>query len=313
MSVINNQRLAAKICEMYYLRDMSQKEISSRLKISRPHICRIIAQARENGMVEIHIKNPHREETTLEHQLLTRFFLEDAMVIDAAGADKAERDAQFGREAAAYLDTFLSNGTQLGVMSGKTVSTIARYMKNDGKHLGLVVPLVGGIGTASSDLHANSIAMQIAAKYGGTSLVLNAPLVVSNAETAAILKQEATIAQVLEAGRHCDAAIIGIGNVDEHSTTAQAGGISEEDLHALREAGAVCSVCNSYYDADGKEVDILSNKSIGVELKDLKKGRIIACALGKSKTQAIHAALMTKRISVLITDADTARCLLTME
>jgi len=311
MGVINNERLAAKICEMYYLQDMSQKEIALRLKISRPHICRIIAQARENGIVEIHIKNPHHNETALEHHLTSVFpFLEDAVVIDASDQNKVERDAVFGREAAAYLQAFLTNGSHLGVMSGKTISNIVHYMKNgEGKHLKLVVPLVGGIGNVSPDLHANSIAMRIASIYSATSLVLNAPLVVSNSKTAAILKEEASIAQVLEAGKNCDTAIVGIGNVDQFSTTAQAGGISDEDLAALRSAGAVCSICNSYYDANGHAVSVLSNKSIGIELKDFKKARVIACALGNSKIHAIRAALLTKQISALITDAETARAL----
>ena len=42
MGAIHNDRLMVKVCEMYYLLDMSQKEISVRLGISRPQISRII-------------------------------------------------------------------------------------------------------------------------------------------------------------------------------------------------------------------------------------------------------------------------------
>lgn len=310
MSVIHNQRLIAKICEMYYLLNMSQKEIASRLNISRPHICRILSQARENGMVEIRINNPYYKETVIEQQLIEKYSLEDALVISSEGTNSGEQMTDFFRETAEYLDTCLTNGMNLGVMSGKTVSTIATNMKNGGKRLGMIVPLVGGLGATNPELHASYIAMQIAAIYGGTPLVLNAPLVMSNAKTASIMKREVPIAEVLKLGRNCDAAIIGIGNVDKNSTTAKVGGISDEDIDKLRDAGAVCSVCNSYFDENSHEVDVITEKSIGVGLKEIKRGRIIACAFGEDKTTAIHAALKTRYINTLITNSVTASELL---
>ncbi|MBQ9299545.1 MAG: sugar-binding transcriptional regulator [Clostridia bacterium] len=310
MSAIGNPRLVIKVCEMYYLLDMSQKEIASRLKLSRPHVCRIIAQARSSGIVEISIKNPNKSDTDLEHRLVQTFGLQDAFVVTASDAEKSERDRQFSREAANYLDTFLSNDMQVGVMSGKTIFAIAQQMHSPGTRLGYIVPLVGGIGTGNSNLHANSIAMQIASAYHGTSMVINAPSMVSSAEAASILRQEASVSEVLEKGRHCDVTIVGIGNADANSTTAQAGGITMDDLRALKAAGAVSSVCSSYYDKNGNEVDVLTDRSIGLRLSDLKRSRVIACALGQSKVAAIHATLLTKRLDVLMTDSETARSLL---
>ena len=303
MSAVENRRLLAKVCEMYYLMDMSQKEIAARLNISRPQICRMIAQAREIGIVEIRIHNPQEKDTELERRLISRFPLEDAVVVGL-------EEALFSREAARYLDSLLASGMDLGVMSGKTVSAVSMQMKGGGKHLGTVVPLVGGIGPASPDLHANAIALTIARKTHAVSLAMNAPLAVSSPEAAALFRQEPAIAQVLEKGKHCDICLVGIGNVDGRSTTAQAGGLSPQDLAGLREAGAVCSVCTSWFDENGREVGGLSARSIGLGLMDLKRSRVIAVARGRSKRQAIAAALKTGRISVLMTDAETARSLL---
>ena len=50
MGAIGNGRLIVKVCEMYYLLDLSQKEISARLGISRPQVSRIIAQGRGKGL-----------------------------------------------------------------------------------------------------------------------------------------------------------------------------------------------------------------------------------------------------------------------
>ena len=278
MSAVENRRLLAKVCEMYYLMDMSQKEIAARLNISRPQICRMIAQAREIGIVEIRIHNPQEKDTELERRLISRFPLEDAVVVGLEDAEAESREALFSREAARYLDSLLASGMDLGVMSGKTVSAVSMQMKGGGKRLGTVVPLVGGIGPASPDLHANAIALTIARKTHAVSLAMNAPLAVSSPEAAALFRQEPAIAQ--------------------------------QDLAGLREAGAVCSVCTSWFDENGREVGGLSARSIGLGLMDLKRSRVIAAARGRSKRQAITAALKTGRISVLMTDAETARSLL---
>ena len=307
---INNDRFVAKVCEMYYLMDMSQKEIASRLKISRPHICRILSRAREAGIVEIHIHNTFESDTRLEHQLMQLYGLKDVFVVNASGTDNEEQFQEFTREAASYLDNFLSNGMRVGVMSGKSVSMITRQMKSQGIRLGYIVPLVGGIGMVSPDLHANSIAMHMSEEYGGTPLVINAPLIASNAEAASFFRREATIAAVLEEGRSSDVAIVGIGNIDENSTTAKAGGISAEDLQSLVNAGAVSSVCNSYFDSEGKEVRVLSERTIGLGLNDLKNSRVIACAVGENKVKAIRSALLSGYIDVLITNSKTAEKLI---
>ena len=307
MGITDNRRLTAKVCEMYYLEDMSQKEISSRLRISRPQVCRLIAQARAAGIVEIRVRNPHETDTALERRLTSRYALDDAFVVGIP--EREDRDQVFAREAAAFLDSLLTPGMNIGVMSGKTVCGVAGHLRGPGRPMGEIVPLAGGIGTVSPALHANSIAMMIARNLGGTPLVLNAPLVVSSPEAAAMLRQEPGIAHVLERGRRCDLYLIGIGNVDERSTTARAGGIPSGVLELLQREGAVCSVCSSYFDAEGKEAGTLAERCIGLELKELKKGRVVACALGKSKTGAIRAALKTGKIHLLMTDAETAEAL----
>lgn len=307
LGAIHNDRLMVKVCEMYYLLDMSQKEIAIRLGISRPQISRIIAQARENHYVDIKIHNPYSDETALEQRLMVEYGLKDALVVNTMGATSGERLSQFGREAAVYFDTYLGTGQTVGVMSGNTVAAIVQCLHNSGKRIATAVPLVGGIGNKHADLHANAIAMQLAKEYGGTALVLNAPLIVSGAETVRVLLQEASIRSVLDKGRTCDVSLVGIGNVEASSTTAQASGLTAEDLEVLQKHGAVSSVCNSYFDALGKPIDVMAERSIGQSLTDLRHSKVVACAIGVSKVTAILSALRTGRLDVLMTDLETAQ------
>ncbi len=306
VGVARNERLMIKICEMYYLLNLSQKEISIQLGISRPQISRILAQARENGCVEIRIRNPYSDESALEQRLMSAYALKDALVVRSMGDSREERMNQFSREAAVYFDSYLGVDQTIGIMSGVTVASIVRHMKNNGKRVKEAIPLVGGIGNECAELHANAIALKLAQQYGGVSCVMNAPLLVSSKEAAAMLRQEPSISTVLEKGRHCDICLVGIGNVESSSTTARAGGLTLEDLRHLKESGAVSSVCNSYFDADGQSVRVLESRCIGKSLEELRHGKVIACAIGQSKVNAIRSALKTGRLDVLMTDFDTA-------
>ena len=73
MGTMNNKRLMIKVCELYYIQNKSQKEISAILGISRPQICRLITAAKEGGIVNISISNPYVRETELENRLIGRF------------------------------------------------------------------------------------------------------------------------------------------------------------------------------------------------------------------------------------------------
>ena len=139
--------------------------------------------------------------------------------------------------------------------------------------------------------------------------MLNAPLMVSGAETARVLREEDGIRAVLDRGRVCDVSLVGVGNVEASSTTAQAGGLTASDLQTLKAAGAMSSVCNSYFSAKGEEIDVLWERSIGQRLSDLRHSKVIACAIGLSKVTAIHSALRTGKLDVLLTDLETARAL----
>ena len=306
VGAIRNERLMIKICEMYYLLNLSQKEISVQLGISRPQISRILTQARENGCVEIRIRNPYSDESALEQKLMARYGLKDALVVRSMGESRDERMNQFSKEAAAYFDSYLGIDQTIGVMSGVTVASIVRHMKNNGKRVKEAIPLVGGIGNERAELHANAIALRLAQQYGGVSCVMNAPILVSSEEAATILRQEPSISTVLEKGRHCDVSLVGIGNVELSSTTAKAGGLTREDIQLLKESGAVSSVCNSYFDAEGQSVRVLERRCVGERLEELRRGKVIACAIGHSKAEAIRSALKSGRLDVLMTDFDTA-------
>jgi deoxyribonucleoside regulator len=311
MAITDNVRMTIKVCRLYYEENMSQKEISAQLGISRPQVSRMLAHARANNIVSIKINNPFVDEARLEQLLMERFHLKDVLVVNTNGASEKGRLEEFGRLAAGYLGACISENNRVGVMSGKTISSVAWSIKRL-EHRGLeFVPLVGGIGSAGVNYHANAIAQRFADCSSGSCYVLNAPVIVNSEESRNMLIKEPGIAKVLKKGEFCDVAIVGIGQIDISSTTAQAGAMNLNDIKMLKEAGAVASVCTSYINDSGELVHTeLNRRSIGQTLEQLKKCKTIALAIGNKKVQSIKAALLCGYIDVFITDLETARAII---
>lgn len=309
MAITDNMRMTLKVCELYYEKNLSQKEISSQLGISRPQISRILTNARNNNVVSIRINNPFVDETKLERILIERYKLKDALVLNTGNTRQEGSDLDtFGRLAAGYMDAYIMDNNRVGVMSGQTISSMVWSIKHFDRRGLEFVSLVGGMGSTSVNWHANAIAQRFAECSGGSCYILNAPVIVQSKESRNILIREPGIASVLQKAAACDVAIIGVGQINMNSTTVKAGTLDNEDIQRLIEAGAVASVCTSYLDSQGKIIDDdLNERSIGLTLNQLKKCRTIALATGKSKVESIKAALTSGYIDVFITNLDTAR------
>ncbi len=312
MSITENIRMTIKVCQLYYEENLSQKEISSHLGISRPQISRLLSYARQQHIVTIKINNPYLDETLLERKLVERYGLQDALVLNCRGSqDREGRLEEFGRMVAEHLDAYISDNSRVGVMSGQTISKVIWSIKHFQRRGLEIVPLVGGIGSASVNWHANAIAQRFAECSGGSCYILNAPVIVQSRQSRDMLLNEPAIASVLEKGAACDVAIVGIGQVDMKSTTVQAGALVTGDIERLKKAGAVASVCTSYLNSSGKIIKTeLDERSIGQTLMQLKKCKTIALAIGQSKAQAIKAALSGGNINVFVTNLETARAVI---
>lgn len=302
-----NQRLLLKLCQLYYEQDLSQKEISETLGISRPQISRMLQKAREENIVSIKINNPFLDETKLEKELMAAFGLKDALVFNTAGVAKESLLDEFGRMASAYLENYIADGNAVGVMSGRTIAGLVKGLVNFPRRGLKIVPLVGGLGSRYAPWHANTIAQDFAARCGSTSLTLNAPAVMQSEEARELLMREPEIDSLLRQGKACDVALVGIGQVENTASNVVAGGLSTRDIEALKREGAVGCVCTSYFDKQGNLLHpTIERRMIGQTLESLQKARTIAIAVGNSKTDAIVAALKTGYMDVFMTNLETA-------
>ncbi|MDF2611713.1 MAG: transcriptional regulator [Lachnospiraceae bacterium] len=308
MAITDDIRIVIKVCQLYYEENLSQKEISAQLGISRPQISRLLATARSNNIVSININNPYAEETRLEKELVRKYKIKDALIVNTTSETESNKFEVFSAQAAKHLHAYIRDNDLIGVMSGKTISYLLNGVNNFERYGLDFIPLVGGIGAINPEWHANVIAQKFAEKLGGKSYMLNAPVVVQNEQACEIFMKEPEIASVIQLGKKCNVTIVGIGQVNLNSTNVRAGALTQDDIKSLVESEAVASVCTSYLNSKGEIIETsLSKRSIGQTLNDIKNSKTISCAIGDSKVAAIKAALLSGYIDVFMTDMNTAQ------
>src|ERR1700704_4987754 len=81
------------VAELYYLQQQGQAEIATLIGVSVSKVSRLLAEARQQGIVSIHVAASRAGESKLERALsqrlgLQQVFVAPARVSDAAGASR---------------------------------------------------------------------------------------------------------------------------------------------------------------------------------------------------------------------------------
>ena len=117
-----------RAARMYYEENLPQDEIAGGLNKSRPTVSRMLAAARERGIVHIEIKVPLDRVEDLEQALVERFGLTECRVVAAPSGVSGSVD-HLGRAAADYLQLILQDGMTLGVSYGRALAATAKYLE----------------------------------------------------------------------------------------------------------------------------------------------------------------------------------------
>jgi DNA-binding transcriptional regulator LsrR (DeoR family) len=296
------------VCEMFYIEGLSQKEISTMLDISRPQISRIIAKARENNLVSIKINFPNKEENEYENLIRDTYGISEVHIYDIGMSDSTDGIRKLAEASKDLFYILVKNNKKVGIMTGKTVEAVAEAVEPSRNRNLEFVPLCGGFSSSGTSWYANSICQNFAKKTNGKYYLFNAPNYLNNIQTKQSLLNEQSIQEIMDKGRNCDIAFLGIGSLSADSTGVLAEGLGEPDLLELRTQGAIANVCCSYIDENGTIINSsIGDRMLGQSITDLHNCRKIGIALGRNKVNAIKAVLKGKLIDVLITSLDTAK------
>lgn len=297
----------ARIGWMYYYQGLTQQDIGNRLGLSRVKVLRLLARAREEGIVQIRIDHPSLRYMELEEQLRQAFGLQDAIVAPTGETDTQTREA-IGQFGAMYLERTLAPGDSIGTAWGVTLREVARHLRPLSLADVTVVQLMGGL-NAGGLINPLDIARLVAEKLHGQLQMLYTPAFVDSRDIRNALLSDHRVAQTLRAGASVKRALVGIGDVTARCSLVRWGAVTLPELEEAVHRGAVGDILGRHFDARGKPVDSpLSERIIGLPLPALREiPQVVAFAGGPHKVDAIFGALRGGYVDVLVTDEDTAR------
>lgn len=313
MMRLEELRLVVRVARMYYEQDIKQSVIAQRLGLSQSTVSRLLASAKDNGVVRISILQPKGVYSEIEDELVRRYALRDAVVADCSSDDNDRLlEREIGATAAYYLETALRPSEVIGISSwSATLAALTDQMQRMPRKGEMrVIQILGGVGDPAAERHASRLTSRFADLIGGTPVFLPAPGIVGSPSALRVILDDMFVREVLNQFADVSTALVGIGAIEPSNLLAASGNsFSQNELDLLRKRGAVGDVLLRFFDADGRPVDNPHNdRVVSMPLEQLAKvERSIGIAGGVRKLEAIRGALRGGWINILITDQFTAQ------
>jgi DNA-binding transcriptional regulator LsrR (DeoR family) len=295
---------------LYYVEGLTQATIARLMRVSRGRVIALLAAAREQGIVRVHIDAKASGQVALEDALCARFRLTRAIVVPSPASD-AQVANLVGHAAGAYLGEHLRDGMTLGVGWGATLQMSLKSIGGEPRSGVSVVSLLGGT-THSGDVTPPAVARRMADALRAECYQLTAPLLVADEKVRDALWTEPALRALRERAGAIDMALLSVGDVSAESPLFRAGLVARADLPSLTAAGAVGDVLCHFIDARGRLVEHpLNRRVMAIDLNTLRGADTIVLASGgRRKIAALAAVLQALPVSVLITDEAGAKGLL---
>lgn len=304
----------AQAAWLYYVGQLSQQEVSDRLGMSRFKVLRMLAEARERGMVRISVE--HRtSHTLLLADRLARVF--DLREVQVAPVPVAEDDYDYARMAVGILAASclarMAAGDQeltIGVGWGRTLSAMADNLAGLTNRNLTFVSLMGSV-THASHTAPGDVCVRLAAQTGGRAMLLPAPFVADDEAACEMLLRQRLVDEAMTVARNATHAFMSVGECRDGSILFESGIFSAAQMDELRASGVVGDCCGVFYTADGRIADISLNRCTPcVKPDEMKDMDVVVMAGGVTKAAATLAVLRAGFVDRLLIDENLARVIL---
>ncbi len=301
---------AQAAASMYYEQGLTMAAVARRLGVSRSSVSRLLAHARERGIVTISVSTPPEESGSIAEEF-KRLFDVNTVIVHALEVDSpATRLHSVAAVAAARLTELMEPGMTLGVAWGNTTTAVASHLVPVPKSGSVVVQLNGAANALDmGTLYADSIISAYARAFNSSAIHFPVPAFFDHAETKVYLKRERSVRRVLDAIASCDIALFGVGAMDPAMPSHVYAGdfLDPWEWGEAWKDGVVGDVCTVLLREDGSTDMELNARASGPNPEDLKKiPRRIAVVAGPGKAAPLIGALRAGVITDLVIDSTTA-------
>lgn len=303
---------AHEAASMYYLQGETMETIARHLGVSRSSVSRLLAYARESGLVRISVAPAPGERGTLAGELNQIFGIHTTVVrvrdFDT-GVNRLDNVAKVAAER--FLD-MIEPGNVIGIAWGNTTAEITRYMPPVEVEDTTVVQLNGAASASGTGVrYIDTTISQAADALGANMVHFPVPAFFDYEETKKAMWRERSVRTVVDLIERADVALFGVGAFggDVPSHVYSAGYLEESDIAEVRREGVVGDICTILIREDGSYSDMAINHRASGPTPELLKTipRRLCVVAGEAKAIPLIGALRAGVVTDLVVDDRTAR------
>ena len=340
---------AYEAASMYYVQGETMEVIAHHLGVSRSTVSRLLARARQEGVVRVSLVQPGgagslegrmaqvfgvrthivpvREGTTEIHRLQQVASVAAAHMVDliealaeqgrGRGAGAPESGGPEGDEPAGSGRDADAGGVVVGVAWGTTMSEVSAALPSRSVPGLTVVQLNGASDPVREGPSAGEVLSRMRLSLGARTISFPVPAFFDHVATREAMWSERSVKRVLSVVRRASLAVFGVGALDAlngalPSQVYEGGHLTARDQAVLRRQNVVGDVCTVLLRADGSWRDVTLNaRATGPTPAQLARiPRRLCVAAGTGKARALLAALRARTATDLVVDDATARAVL---
>lgn len=306
--------LMAMIVKLYHIDNQGQKDIARLAGISQAKVSRLLAEAREIGMVQVKVGHYDPRNKELEKKLVGKFGFKNAVAIRTWKKQHKEfHGKDIGYFAAPIILDMVRPNSTVCLAAGRHIAYFVNEIEPDQPDRSgvSVLPTMGSVSSTIREHDAVEVGRKFAKMLGAKFYQLQAPAIASTPEERDVFIKHPQIQPVLQMMNNVSLAIVGIGTPEDSVFLAD-NFLGQEDVKRLEKEGVVGEICSRFFDAQGNQPDLKYRDCvIGMSLEQLKKvPEVVAITSGTNRVDAILAAIRNGFIKSLITDEATAQALL---
>jgi DNA-binding transcriptional regulator LsrR (DeoR family) len=312
MSKVYSDDQLVLAARLYFLDGLPQAQIGRLVNVSQSKISRMLALARERGLVRISVPEYEPRASAVEQEVKRTLGLEAVVVRSVAGLRIKDLRQSVGYFAAPLASQWMDEAGIVAVAGGRTIRALVEYMKPLGhSRLMTCIQAMGNIDSSPGAYDAVELGRTLAHRWGANFLTLNTPAILPDEETCRSFLKLEQIHHVMVELAKADLAFVGIGSL-ANSVFAERNVFAPKDVEILREAGAVGEILGRFFDECGRECAAsFQRRVVSLPLGELQRvARRVGVVAGADRTAAVLAAIRGGLVNALVMDEGSATVLL---
>lgn len=312
----SDDQAMAQAAWLYYVGGFNQEETARRLGTTRARVNKMLAVARESGLVSISINSSNVGMLPEEEAIRANFGLNFCVCTPRLRSTPDEEGPLFermafravGTAAAAHLRQELQANPKaiVGAGWGRTIEQMTLQLAGVSAPEARFISLMGSL-TANSAYNPFEVVHALARKTGGQGFFLPVPFIADTREDHDVLVSQRSVQDALAIARSSTLAYVSIGELSEASLLRAQGMITAEELAELQMLGAVGDTNGFFYDINGRAVEhSLSRRTIALDFAELSSAKVVGLVAGRQKLASAIGLLRSGICKGLIIDGDTA-------